>query len=261
MALVGGVFDQRYVYFPAPWEAGAWAQRSGLPLEEWRFTAADGTRLHGWLLEVPHSPATVLLCHGNAGNIIHRLALLGALHRRGLSVGIFDYRGYGQSRGRPSERGLYLDAQAAYDDLVTMRRIDPKRLVLWGTSLGAAVAGDLATQRRVAGLILETPLPSVRALVRAYYGWLPLHWLLAARYDLLRRLPQVHVPVLVIHGDRDRLIPLALGQRVYDAANPPKAFYLIPGADHNDTYVVGGEAYFQRVLQFVEAVRARAEHR
>ena len=254
MGIVGGVLDQRYVYYPAPWEAGDWAQRSGLPLQDVWPVTTDGVLLHGWFVEASGSPAVLLLCHGNAGNIIHRLELIEALHRRGLSVCIFDYRGYGHSRGRPSERGLYLDAQAVYDHLVTVRRVDPARLVVWGTSLGAAVAGELAVRRRVAGLVLETPLPSVRALVRAYYGWLPLHWLLAARYDLLRRLPQIQAPVLVLHGDQDRLIPLALGRRVYEAARPPKAFYLIHGADHNDTYLVGGEAYFRRVATFVEKV-------
>ena len=254
VVIAGGVLDQRYVYYPAPWEAVDWARASQLPIEEIRFAASDGVMLHGWFVEAPQSPATLLLCHGNAGNIIHRLEHIGELHRRGLSVCIFDYRGYGQSAGRPSEPGVYRDAQAAYDDLTTDRHVDPRRLIVWGTSIGAAVAGDLAVHRPVAGVILETPLASVPALVRTYYGWVPLHWLLRARFDLLRRLPQMHAPILVMHGDRDRLVPLALGRRVYEAANAPKDFYLIHGADHNDTYLVGGDAYFQRVLAFIRQV-------
>lgn len=250
MLIAGGALDHRYVYFPTPWEAGDWAAASQLPLQDMWAQTQDGVTLHGWFVEAPGSPAVLLLCHGNAGNIIHRLELLTELHRRGLSVCIFDYRGYGRSAGRPSERGLYLDAEAAYDALL-QRGVAPGQIVVWGTSLGAAVAGELATRRQVAGLILETPFPSVRAMVRAYYGGLPLQWLLRARYDLAKRLGEVRVPVLVMHGDRDHIVPLALGRQVYAAANEPKTFYLIPGADHNDTYVVGGEAYFQRVLAFV----------
>jgi fermentation-respiration switch protein FrsA (DUF1100 family) len=211
-------------------------------------------RLHGWLIEAPGSPAWLLWCHGNAGNIINRLENIAELHRRGVSVFIFDYRGYGQSEGRPSEPGLYQDAVAAYDVLTRERHVAPERVVLFGRSLGAAVAAELATQRRAAGLILETPFPSVEAMVRAHYGSLPLHQLLAARYALLPRLARLHLPVLVIHGDRDQTVPLALGQAVFEAAHDPKAFYVIPGADHNDTYVVGGEPYFRRVLEFIAQV-------
>ena len=186
------------------------------------------------------------------------LELLQELHRRGLAICIFDYRGYGQSGGRPSERGLYQDAAAVYDALVSTRHVAPQRLIVWGTSLGAAVAGDLATRRSVAGLILETPFPSIRAMVRAYYGALPLHLLLEARYGLAQRLARVRAPVLVMHGDQDRIVPLALGRRVFEAAREPKAFYLIHGADHNDTYVVGGAAYFERVMQFLRDAASAA---
>ncbi len=254
--VASGVFDRRFIYYPTPWEPGDWARRSQLPLEDVWCRTSDGVRIHGWLVEAPASPAVALLCHGNAGNIMHRLSLLQELHRRGLSVCIFDYRGYGQSQGTPTEPGLYRDAQAVYEYLTTTRHVPPSRLIVWGTSLGAAVAGELAAQQSVAGVILETPFPSVRAMARAYYGALPMHWLLRARYALARRLKRVHVPVLVMHGDRDRLVPLALGRDVYAAANEPKFFYVIPGADHNDTYDVGGEDYFHRVLAFIRQTTA-----
>lgn len=258
---MGCRLDHHYVYVPSPWEARDWAAQWQLPLEDVWFAAPDGTKLHGWWVPAADSPGVLLWCHGNAGNITHRLENVAELHRRGLSVLIFDYRGYGQSQGVPSEHGLYQDAMAAYDALTTQRHIPPEQIVVFGRSLGAAVGGEVARSRRVAGLILETPFPSVAAMVRAHYGPLPLHWLLAARYDLVTCLRQVHVPVLVLHGDRDTIVPVELGRAVYAAANTPKTFYLIRGADHNDTYVVGGEPYFQCLLSFLRDVTSPAASR
>ena len=249
-----GLFDRRYVYFPTRWEAGDWAKQSGLPLEEVWFEASDGVKLYGWLVRSSDSPTTLLICHGNAGSIIHRLEYLEDLHRRSVSAFIFDYRGYGRSEGTPSEAGLYRDALAAYDVLTHRYRVPPERLVILVTSLGAAVDGELAATRKAAGLILETPFPWVPAMVRAHYGALPLHFLLRARYDLEARVTRIHIPVLVLQGDRDQVVPVSLGRAVYVAANPPKDFYLIRGADHNDTYVIGGEPYFQRIIQFIHEV-------
>jgi hypothetical protein len=249
------LLDRQYVYFPAPWEPRDWAQASGLPLEEVWFRAKDGTRLFGWFLQAPPLAAAVLLwAHGNAGNIIHRLDPLAELHRRGLSVFIFDYRGYGRSKGTPSEEGLYLDALAAYDHLLNERKIPPARIIAYGSSLGAAVAGELARQRLVAGLILETPFPSVEAVARSAFRGLPAHLFVQARYELARRLGQVRVPVLVLHGDRDSMIPFELGRAVFDAANEPKEFVTVHGADHNDLHLVGGETYYQAILQFTRRV-------
>jgi len=256
--MAGCALDHRYVYFPAPWQEADWAGQFHLPLEDVQFQADDGVSLHGWFVPAPDPVAVMLWCHGNAGNIIHRLENIAELHRRGISVFIFDYRGYGKSQGRPSEAGLSRDALAAYEVVTQRYGVKPERLILFGRSLGAAVATELATTRSAAGLILETPFPSVQAMVRAHYGVLPLHLLLEARYDLVSRLPDVRVPILVIHGDSDRIVPLALARQVYEAAPSPKAFYLIHGADHNDTYVVGGEPYFQRLLSFIrEALSAR----
>ena len=253
------MLDRRYVYFPAPWEDRNWAELSGLPLEEVWFRAEDGTRLFGWFLPAPGNETgpVLLWAHGNAGNILHRLDNLAELHRWGLNVFLFDYRGYGRSGGVPSEKGLYLDVLAAYDHLANDRKIPSARIIAFGRSLGAAVAGELARRRPVAGLILETPFPSVEAVARRLLHGLPAHLLLKSRFDLAARLREIHVPVLVLHGDRDRVIPLDLGRTVYEAANKPKEFVLIPGADHNDTYLVGGEEYFQHLLSFIRRVTNR----
>jgi len=194
----------------------------------------------------------LLWCHGNAGNIAHRLENLAGLYRIGLSVFLFDYRGYGQSRGTPSEEGLYRDALSAYDYLIHDRHISSKRLIVFGRSLGGAVAGVVGSKRSVAGLILESTFPSIEHVVRSQY-WLPFDWLLGSRFDLLSLLPQIHVPILVIHGDRDNIIPLSLGKTVFDNANHPKEWYQVSGAGHNDLYYVGGKPYLRRLHEFISS--------
>ncbi|TLY16233.1 MAG: alpha/beta hydrolase [Nitrospirae bacterium] len=248
------LLDQLFVYHPDPWQDRDWAKISGLPLEDVWFAAADGTKLFGWYVASSGSPTVLLWCHGNAGNIINRLDNLRELYRLGLSVFLFDYRGYGRSQGRSSEEGLYQDALGAYAHVTGTRRVRPERIVLFGRSLGAAVAGEVASQRPAAGLILESSFPSVEALAKFHYFGLPVHWLVGARFNLADKLKHVSVPVLVIHGDQDEIVPIHLGRQVFEAAKDPKAFYLVPGADHNNLYHVGGRLYFQRLKRFVEEV-------
>jgi pimeloyl-ACP methyl ester carboxylesterase len=248
------VLDQFFVFHPDPWQDKDWRAASGLPLEDIWFQAADGARLFGWYVEAQADRPVILWCHGNAGNVINRLDNLRYLYRQGLSVFLFDYRGYGRSQGiRPSEQGLYQDAIGAYDYLTRVRTIRPERLVIFGRSLGAAVAAELASHKPVAGLILESCFPSVEAVAKVHYGGLPVHWLLGAEFRLIDRLPQLSLPKLVIHGDQDDIIPLELGKQVFEAAKPPKSFHLISGADHNNTYQVGGAAYFQLFAEFATA--------
>jgi fermentation-respiration switch protein FrsA (DUF1100 family) len=249
--------DRLFVFYPEPWLDRDWARASGLPLQEVWFDAEDGARLFGWYVEGAERRAVLLWCHGNAGNIIHRLDNLARLHRLGLSVFLFDYRGYGRSEGSPSEDGLYQDALGAYAYLVQRRRTPPEQIVIFGRSLGAAVAGDLAVRRPAAGLILESAFPSVGAVAKAHYFGLPVHWLLGSDFNLVDRLKRLSLPKLIVHGDQDEIIPLELGKQVFDLAKEPKSFYVVPGADHNSLYVIGGHAYFRRLKQFVDQVVPR----
>jgi fermentation-respiration switch protein FrsA (DUF1100 family) len=247
------LLDQFFVYYPEPWQDRDWAKLSGLPLEDVSFQAADGVRLFGWYVETRADRPVMLWCHGNAGNIIHRLDNMKLLYQLGLSVFLFDYRGYGKSQAvRPSEEGLYHDAIGAYDYLTRIRKIRPERIVLFGRSLGAAVAGELAAQRPAGALILESSFPSIEAVAKYHYVGLPVHMLLGAEFRLVDRLPQLSLPKLIIHGDKDDIIPIELGRQVFDAAIPPKDWYAIPGADHNDTYQVGGGTYFRRLGEFIK---------
>jgi fermentation-respiration switch protein FrsA (DUF1100 family) len=248
------MLDQLFIYHPMPWSEQDWARASGLPLEDVWFRAADGTRLFGWYVQASAQAPVVLWCHGNAGNITHRLRNLTRLVRLGLSVFLFDYRGYGRSQGQPSETGLYQDAGAAYSYLTNVRKTLPKRVIVFGRSLGSTVAGHLVSERPAAGLILESSFPSVEHMARTHYFGLPAHWLLRARFDLASHLKRVRVPLLIIHGDRDRIVPIGLGRKVYEQANGPKDFYRVSGAGHNDVTMVGGRPYFQRIIQFITRV-------
>jgi len=245
------LLDQLFVYHPHPWEDRDWARASGLPLEDVGFSSADGTKLFGWYVESTRVSAVLLWCHGNAGNIIHRLENLRELHRIGLSVFLFDYRGYGRSQGRPSEEGLYQDAMAAYDYVTRQRRITADRMVLFGRSLGAAVAGELAAHKPASSLILESCFPSIEAVAKYYYHGLPVHWLLGASFRLIDRLPHLSLPKLFVHGDRDSIIPLSLGEQAFHASKAPKEFYLVKGADHNDLPFVGGRPYYAKLREFI----------
>jgi fermentation-respiration switch protein FrsA (DUF1100 family) len=228
----------------------------GLEYEDVEFSTADGIRLHGWY--VPGTrPETLLWFHGNAGNISHRLDNLRLLHDQvGMAIFLFDYRGYGHSGGQPSERGLYEDARAALQHLVNSRGLSGEKLVYFGRSLGSAVAIDLATEAPPRALILETPFVSVRAMARNLFG--PLAVVAPSSFDNLSKIPRLKCPKLFIHGDSDSLVPYVQGRQLFEAAPPPKAFYTIRGADHNDTYVVGGPTYFRRIREFIERLRGQA---
>jgi pimeloyl-ACP methyl ester carboxylesterase len=252
------ILDQFFVFHPERWHDRDWRSASGLPLEDVWFQAADGTKLFGWYVEAQADSPILVWCHGNAGNIVHRLDNLRLLFRQDFSVFLFDYRGYGRSQNRrPSEEGLYLDAIGAHDYLTRVRMIRPERLVIFGRSLGAAVAADLALHKPAAGLILESAFPSVEAVAKFYYGGLPVHWLLGAEFRVIDRVPALSLPKLMIHGEQDDIIPLELGRQVFEAAKPPKSFHLITGAHHNKTQEIGGAAYLRLLADFADrAIRS-----
>ncbi|MGD2176000.1 MAG: alpha/beta hydrolase, partial [Candidatus Brocadiaceae bacterium] len=200
----------------------------------------------------------VLWCHGNAGNITHRAENLDLLARRGLAALLFDYRGYGQSQGRPCEDGLYADGEAAWRYLTGERGVAPGRIVCFGRSLGAAVALRVATLHRVAGLIVEGAFESAPAMARSMFPLIPVWPLMRNNFDNLGRIGDLDVPVLVVHGEEDGVVPVSQGKAVFAAASEPKKLYVVQGADHNDTYAVGGAAYFEQIESFCRECVRRA---
>jgi len=214
--------------------------------------------LHGWFFPLPGKEPTILFCHGNAGNISHRIENVKLLLDYGLQVFIYDYRGYGRSKGRPSEAGLYQDGLAAYDYLIEHKRILPDRIIPFGRSLGAAVAMEIATKRDVRTLIIESAFTSTKDMAKSMFLFQLLSPFLPPHYNNLRKIKGITVPKLIIHGDTDEIIPFSMGQRLYRAANVPKYFFPIRGAGHNDTYFVGGKRYFQIFSDFAKTSRIEA---
>jgi fermentation-respiration switch protein FrsA (DUF1100 family) len=253
-------FETNVVFHPERWRPGEiWPLPAGG--EEVRFKTCDGLSLHGWFINTHNGPpaATVIFFHGNGGNI-SILGWLGeALARRGFDVLLFDYRGYGRSEGTVSgEQGIYRDADAAYDYVLNERGVQPRRLVLYGQSLGTTAVVDVASRREVGAIILESGLSSATDMAANMFPWLPrrLHSLGTNRFESARKLSSVHCPVLVTHGDPDPTIPVEQGRKLYEAANEPKKLLIVPGAGHGVSST-GGDAYFDTLAAFIrEAVQS-----
>jgi hypothetical protein len=231
---------------------------AGLDYETVRLRTEDGVGLHGWYVPAATPRGTLLFFHGNAGNISHRLDSLLIFHRLGLNVLIFDYRGYGQSEGRPDEEGTHRDARAAWRHLTETRGIEGRRIILFGRSLGAALAAWLATEVRPGGLILESAFTSVPDLAADLYWWLPARRLARLQYATRDYLARVACPVLVVHSPQDEIIPYHHGQALYAAARPPKAFLRLRG-DHNAGFLLSGADYVGGLDTFLDTHLGRPE--
>jgi fermentation-respiration switch protein FrsA (DUF1100 family) len=223
----------------------------GMNYEDGFFYAEDKTRLHGWFFPGEKNAPVVLFFHGNAGNISHRLDNIRLLLKERLQVFILSYRGYGESSGRPSEKGLYKDGLAAYDFLVNQKHVRPEKIVLFGRSLGASVATEVALNRKVRCLVIESAFTSTKDMAKTIWLFKPIAFISPAHYNNLKRIGHIHVPKLVVHGENDEIVPFKMGQELYDAASGPKYLYTIKGAGHNDTYLVGGKKYFETLARFV----------
>jgi uncharacterized protein len=240
--------QRRLIYFPSPGPVPSAAAMLSTGRDVVLHTE-DGIRLGAWYF--PGRRGAVLVCNGNAGDRSMRAALAVALNRMGLSVLLFDYRGYGGNPGRPSEEGLAADARAAQAWLAAQREVDSDRIAYFGESLGAAVAVGLAMQRPPAALMLRSPFTSLADVGAVHYPWLPVRRLLLDRYPSVERIASVHAPLLVIAGDRDDIVPLSLSRRLYDAAVEPKRFVLVPGAGHNDPELLDGSHMVDEIEGFL----------
>jgi fermentation-respiration switch protein FrsA (DUF1100 family) len=216
-------------------------------------TASDGVRLVSWAMPVDRgSGYWLLICHGNAGNISEagRPYHYAGLRALGLSLFAFDYRGYGESEGVPTEEGLYRDADAAYHYLRDTLGVPPERIVLFGHSLGSAVAIELASRVPAAGLIVDGALTSVVERAQELFPYAPVRWIAASRYLSIDRVGRMTLPKLFLHAREDEVIPLGHGRRLYEAAAPPKRFVELRGT-HGDTFEVDSAAYFGAIGRFV----------
>jgi uncharacterized protein len=244
--------QRRLIYFPIrdlPTPESLGLER----LESVTFTTADDLTLHAWFFPSARQPPrfTVIVFNGNAGNRAYRSDFARALRSQGLAVLLFDYRGFGENPGAPTEQGLAADARAARAYVATRGDVDPGRVVYFGESLGAAVAIGLAAEHPPAALILRSPFTSMVDVGRIHYPLLPVRLLLRDRYPSIDRVPRLRCPLLVIAGNRDSIVPLEQSQRLYDAAVSRKSIEIIDGADHNDTSLFDGERMMRAITQFL----------
>ena len=227
-------FENRLLFYPFRYPAGDW-HPAGPTFEDAWFPSADGTRLHGWYVPRAGAAAAVLFCHGNAGNVTHRAdALRMLVGQVGVSVLVFDYQGFGRSEGTPTGAGILADARAARAWLAGREQIPERDVVLLGESIGGAVAVDLAAHDGAKAVILESTFDRLSDVAAYHFFGLPVGWLMRTRLDSAAVIGKYHGPLFQAHGDRDTIVPIRFGRRLFDAANEPKHFLLLPGHDHND---------------------------
>ncbi len=244
-------FERSSVYFPYRGMETAPAD-AGMVYEDVYFETSDGIRINAWFVPAEgEARATVLFCHGNAGNISHRLEIIGMLRGLGLNVFIFDYRGYGRSGGSPSEKGTYLDALAAYEYLRTRNDVDGKNIIIHGKSLGAAVAVELATRVSPPAVIAESGFTSVPAIGKEVYPFLPMDLVTTIKYDTKSKIGKLDMPVLIVHSTEDEIVPYHHGKELYEAATGPKELYSMKGG-HNEGMLVYSGEYLRRIDAFLK---------
>jgi fermentation-respiration switch protein FrsA (DUF1100 family) len=235
---------EQLVQTPAQW---------GLGYEDVFLDTADNVRLHGWFIPNPQSDRVLLFFHGNAGNISHRRDSIEIFYRLGLNVFIIDYRGYGESDGSPGEQGMYKDADAAWRYLTEDRGYAPEQILIFGRSLGGAVAAKLASEVQARGLILESTLSSARDFARAVFTLLSRLVVLRYTFDTVAYVQRVHDPVLVLHSPEDEIMPFHLGEKVFQNANQPKHFIRMRG-DHNNGFILSQPEYEQQLDAWLQAL-------
>lgn len=223
---------------------------AGFQYDDVNFNTTDGLSLHGWYVNARNPRGTVLFLHGNAGNISHRLDSIAIFHELEFDTFIIDYRGYGQSEGTPGEEGTYLDAEAAWQYLLAERGRDPARIVVFGRSLGGAVAARLVTNHEPAALIIESSFTSAVEMAARLYPFMPVSLITRLRYPVIDFVARTTCPVLIVHSRNDEIIPFAMGEALYEAAPAPKAFLELAG-DHNNGFLLVRDRYRRELEQFI----------
>lgn len=238
------------IYFPER-EITHTPQNINLHYENVTFITRDGFTISGWYIPAKDEKGTVVFCHGNAGNVSHFLEHIKMLNGLQLSILAFDYRGYGRSNGVPSEEGTYLDAEAAWDYLVTEYGKTPRDIIVVGHSLGGAVATELAMRKKPAALIVESSFTSLPDLAAKFYPWLPVKLIAKHQYASVSKVSSIPCPKLFIHSPDDEIVPFEQGRVLYEKASQPKEFLLIKGG-HNDGFLISGKTYSDGLMKFFE---------
>jgi fermentation-respiration switch protein FrsA (DUF1100 family) len=250
-------FQNHLLYFPDRTLAFTPAD-VGLPFEDLTLTTADGVSLSAWYVPAEKSEGSVIICHGNAGNIGDRIVTLKVFREMGFNALIFDYRGYGRSEGSPNEEGTYLDAEAAWAFLTQEKGESPDRIVLYGRSLGGAVAIELARRHEPAVLVVECTFTSIVDVARIHFPLLPAGLLCRNRYESIDKVPHIKCPKIFYHGQDDALIPIELSRRLYEAAAEPKQFIDTLGG-HNVAGFLYNDQYAEQFANLLSALLSGAD--
>lgn len=221
----------------------------GLDFEEVNLKTAANVKLFGWFIPSKDAKYTILFCHGNAGNISHRIEKLKFFNQLGCNVFIFDYRGYGISKGRPSEKGFYLDVRAAYDYLLS-KNTPAAQIIGYGESLGGAVIIDLAYKNKMRALILESTFSSVKDMIGRSFPLLP-YWLLSSRFDSVSKIKSIGIRKLIIHSINDEIVPYGVAEKLYEASAPPKEMVRVHGG-HNSCFYESKKLFAEKISDFID---------
>lgn len=244
-------FEKTGIFYPAR-QIIALPRDVGLAYEEVNIASGSET-INGWFIPAAENAPVVLFCHGNGGNISYRVQLLKLFHDAGFSVFIFDYRGYGKSSGAPSEEGFYVDALSSYQYLTGQRAFSAQHIILYGESIGSAVAFDLASKVTVAAVVSQGGFSSAYDMGKVIFPWVPsllLKHCASVRFDAAAGARKLSVPKLFIHGNQDTIVPFTLGRKLYEAAAQPKEFFILPGNHNEGPYVYQNE-FINRFLEFI----------
>ncbi len=246
------ISQARFIYFP---QAGIIATPAeiGLRYETVFFKTADEVKLSGWFIPAKESRGVILFCHGNAGNISHRLETIQTFYNLGLSVFIFDYRGYGESEGKPTEQGTYFDAEAAWQYLFQEKKVPSSEIIVFGRSVGGSIAAWLAQDHTVKALIIESAFTSIYDIGRELYPFIPIRLLSRFNYNTMQYLRKISCPVLIVHSRDDEIIPFNHGCKLFEAAVEPKQFLEIRGS-HNEGFIISAEQYEAGLDSFISSM-------
>ena len=243
-------FEWKNIYHPTR-EISVTPESIGLKFEDIFFETDKHIKLNGWYVPCEGATSTVLFCHGNAGNISDRLDSINIFHNLGLNIFIFDYKGYGRSKGFPTEKGTYLDAMAAYNWIILEKKLDKDNIVIFGRSLGGAIAIDLAAKINKGLLISESTFTSIVDIGKEIYPFLPIKYCAGIKYDNIQKIKNVKIPKLIIHSEDDEIVPFHHGERLFKAASSPKQFYKMRGG-HNDSFTIMGKEYEEIIRNFIK---------
>lgn len=250
-------WEEALTFFPSKYPHGYYhlTQSDFIFIEDHFFLTSDGLRLHGWIAKPKKLKPDfwLLWLSGNGGNVSYRFPWMEKMSEIPVNIFIIDYRGYGRSEGKPTEEGIYKDALAAYDYLTTVLKVPSRKIIIFGESLGGAPAIDLATRVPCRAVILQSTFTNAKDMAKRIMPILPLWLIIKTKMDNLAKIQKVKVPKLFIHSPADEVVPYKLGKKLYDSAPPPKQFYEIARAGHNETYLIGGKNYLDTLRKFIYA--------